>query len=108
MFYLELKILKEEHKTILSVQNNLLTTQEELRNRVNELETKNVHLQRQFENLLNSCEMEKHFESNSMADFKLQGQGNATEHNMTNTLEKRSETRKTELQIGIGKSRITL
>ncbi|KAL3832054.1 hypothetical protein ACJMK2_023733 [Sinanodonta woodiana] len=89
MLYSELKILKKEQKAMLSVQNKLLATQEELRNRVNELETNNIHLQRQFENLLNSCDTIKN-ESNLTADFKLQDHSNATESEITNTQNKRA------------------
>ncbi|KAL3832055.1 hypothetical protein ACJMK2_023734 [Sinanodonta woodiana] len=101
MLYSELKILKKEQKAMISVQNKLLATQEELRNRVNELETNNKHLQRQFDNLLNSCDTKKNYESNLTADFKQHDHGNVTERNVTSTPKKRAGITKTDMVRGL-------
>ncbi|KAL3832060.1 hypothetical protein ACJMK2_023739 [Sinanodonta woodiana] len=90
MLYSELKIIKEEQKAMVRVQNKLQT-------RVNELETKNIHLQRQLENLLISCGTEKTSESNLKSDFKLQSHGNVLESSMTNKTDKRTGKTKTDM-----------
>ncbi|KAK3581699.1 hypothetical protein CHS0354_000301 [Potamilus streckersoni] len=59
-----------------------------------------MHLQRQFENLLNSCGRVKHSESKLKADVKLQSHSNVTEHIKVMT-EKRTGKTKTGMVRGL-------
>ncbi|KAL3832072.1 hypothetical protein ACJMK2_023750 [Sinanodonta woodiana] len=78
---------------MVRVQNKLLA-------RVNELETKNMHLHRQLENLLISCGTEKTSESNLKSDFKLQSHDNVPESSMTNKTNKITRKTKTDMVRG--------